>query len=116
MKSDSDKSERPHKQRGRETMSNILQPAFERRRIPRLLHAVVCVRSRDGWCALRDKRKTAYSDSVETRCGMFVALPWGIERRQPDCPDCKKADNEKADLPPTGARQPRSGTEGGNGG
>jgi len=54
---------------------------------------VVCVRSRDGWCALRDQRKTAYSDHVQTRCGMVVTLPWGIGRRQPDCPDCKKADN-----------------------
>ena len=28
----------------------------------------------------------------------------------------RKPPNAKADLPPTGARQPRSGTEGGNGG
>ncbi len=63
-------------------------------RYRRSLHGVVvCVHSRDGWCVLRDQRKTAYSDNVETKCGMVVTLPWGIERRQPDCIECKKADN-----------------------
>ena len=52
---------------------------------------VSCVRSRDGWCALRDQRQTSYRDSMETRCGMVVALPWGIERRTPDCEECRNA-------------------------
>lgn len=54
---------------------------------------VMCVRHRTGWCALRDQRRTAYRDSMETKCGYVVTLPWGIERREPDCADCKKAHN-----------------------
>ena len=65
----------------------------------RSLHGLVsCVRSRDGWCALRDQRQTTYRDSMETRCGMFVTLPWGIERRTPDCVECRKAANEKLSV------------------
>jgi hypothetical protein len=47
-----------------------------------------CVKHRDGWCALFDQRKTAYRDSVETRCGYFVVLPFAIERHDPTCEEC----------------------------
>lgn len=64
-----------------------------------LEQVVSCVRSRNGWCALRDQRQTTYRDSMETRCGMFVTLPWGIERRTPDCEECRKAANAGAMRP-----------------
>ena len=53
----------------------------------RVNRLVVSVRHRDGWCATRRKH-TRYSDCVPTLCGYNVALPWGIERRKPDCPVC----------------------------
>lgn len=52
--------------------------------------AANCVRSRDGWCARLDQRRTDYADSVETKCGYVVTLPWGVERRVPDCQECRK--------------------------
>ena len=57
-----------------------------------------CVRSRDGWCVLRDQRKTVYRDSVETKCGYVVTLPWGIEQREPDCIECRKTHNDRTEL------------------
>ena len=53
-----------------------------------LLRRPVCVRHRDGWCATR-KTTLAYADSIKTLCGWVVILPHGIERRLPDCPECK---------------------------
>lgn len=83
---------------------------LDRQRSRRSLHGVVvCVRSRDGWCALRDQRKTAYRDNVETRCGMVVTLPWGIDRREPDCIECKKADKQQAEPRP--GKQPKTMNE-----
>jgi hypothetical protein len=60
---------------------------------------VVCVRHRDGWCAtLRNHLR--YADSVPTICGYKVTMPWGLERREPDCDECRRilADNDKADF------------------
>jgi hypothetical protein len=48
---------------------------------------VVCVRSRDGWCAT-SRNHTRYADIVPTICGYKVVMPFGIERRTPDCPEC----------------------------
>jgi hypothetical protein len=51
-----------------------------------------CVRHRDGWCATKNgKRHADTQDSVPTKCGYFVILPGGSERRAPDCPDCLAA-------------------------
>jgi hypothetical protein len=50
----------------------------------------VCVRSRDGWCATRLKH-ARYRDSIKTACGHFVILPFGVERRLPDCKQCLQA-------------------------
>ena len=52
---------------------------------------VICVRSRDGWCELRDQHNTTYRDMMETKCGSIVTLPWGITRREPNCKECRKA-------------------------
>jgi hypothetical protein len=51
-----------------------------------------CILSRDGWCGAKGgKRPATTENNVETRCGMWVAQPWGIERREPTCPDCIKS-------------------------
>ena len=47
----------------------------------------MCVRHRTGWCATR--QEDLNSDSIETVCGHYVVLPWGIERRHPNCKECK---------------------------
>jgi hypothetical protein len=50
---------------------------------------VWCVKHNSGWCAAKQNRK--FSDrafSVPTKCGYFVALPWGCEEREPTCLDC----------------------------
>ena len=52
---------------------------------------VWCVKHRTGWCATSRGRlpdPEAWSD--KTRCGHFVLLRWGSERRIPDCPECLK--------------------------
>jgi len=49
----------------------------------------VCVEHRDGWCATR-RNHTRYTDVVPTLCGSVVMLPWGIERREPKCPECRR--------------------------
>jgi hypothetical protein len=50
-----------------------------------------CVMARDKkWCATKSgERPVDTATSVPTRCGFFVILPWGIERRNPTCVDCK---------------------------
>ena len=51
---------------------------------------VWCARHREGWCATasgRTFRDTAIN--VATRCGHFVVLPGGCERRVPTCKDCR---------------------------
>jgi len=60
------------------------------------MNPVVCVRHRDGWCATRRKH-VRYADSVTTLCGYIVTMPLGIERREPDCEECRRviADNKK---------------------
>ena len=50
---------------------------------------LVCVRHHKGWCAT-NRKSTSYSDTVPTLCGYKVTLPFGIERRSPDCPECKR--------------------------
>ena len=56
---------------------------------------IICVRHRDGWCATRRMTSLRYSDAVPTLCGSVVSLPWGIERRQPDCGECLKRLHDK---------------------
>jgi len=56
----------------------------------------ISVRSRYGWCATF-KKTTSYADSIKTVCGMVVTLPWGIEERWPDCPECCKRLEQKED-------------------
>jgi len=48
----------------------------------------ICVKHRDGWCATKREKSLQYSDSVPTLCDHYVTLPMGIQRREPDCPDC----------------------------
>ena len=51
---------------------------------------VWCVQHRAGWCATKDGKKPAETENnVPTRCGFFVVLPWGFERRVPTCTDCE---------------------------
>lgn len=58
------------------------------------LKAVWCVQHRDGWCAVQKgvvKHGRAPVDTTvdaPTRCGYHVIMPWGFERRLPDCPEC----------------------------
>ena len=49
---------------------------------------VICVRHRDGWCATKREKGLQYHDNVPTLCGAAVTMPWGIERRVPDCQEC----------------------------
>ena len=50
----------------------------------------ICVKHRDGWCATKRKKGLQYVDHIPTICGMVVTLPFGIEKRLPDCPECLK--------------------------
>ena len=59
----------------------------------------ISVRHRDGWCATRRKNDLRYSDSVPTLCGYVVMLPWGIERREPDCPECARILEQRKATP-----------------
>lgn len=50
-----------------------------------------CVQHREGWCACEVNRKPAESnDHVPTVCGHVITLPFGFEKRQPTCKDCRK--------------------------
>ena len=51
---------------------------------------VWCVKDRNGWwCAAKDGEKPVEGvTSAETKCGMFVILPCGIDKRQPSCDGC----------------------------
>lgn len=51
----------------------------------------VCVQHREGWCILKDQRRTAYKDDMRTKCGNVVIYPLGIERRESNCEECLKA-------------------------
>ena len=51
--------------------------------------AVACVQHRDGWCACTGTG-IRYRDQVKTLCNQYVILPWGLEYRIPDCPECLK--------------------------
>lgn len=65
------------------------EPPRKRKRAVR--RPVWCVQHRDGWCAtFGGRRPTEAQTTVETRCRHFVILPYGFERRQPDCDDCKR--------------------------
>lgn len=55
-----------------------------------------CVQSREGWCAVKGGKKPSESaDSVETRCGHAVILPWGHKKRIPDCGHCLAKEKRK---------------------
>ncbi len=50
---------------------------------------VLCVEHRQGWCAVESKAKLSeVSVNVPTRCGMFVTLPYGFQKRLPTCKEC----------------------------
>lgn len=50
---------------------------------------VRCVKHRDGWCATATGEDFAEgAHNVPTACGYFVTLPFGSERRVPDCAEC----------------------------
>ena len=39
--------------------------------------------------AKNQPKRLLYSDNIPTACGFVVILTGGIERREPDCPDCR---------------------------
>jgi len=48
-----------------------------------------CVQHNDGWCACKENENPG--DDVwnePTLCEHFIALPHGIRKRKPTCPDC----------------------------
>jgi hypothetical protein len=53
---------------------------------------MITVQHKTAWCAAKHKKTIDYQDSVETMCGHFVILPWGISSaRPPTCPECLRA-------------------------
>ena len=52
----------------------------------------LCVRHRKGWCAVKDQTLKPEAlegiDNIETACGYFIVLAWGVKRRAPDCAEC----------------------------
>jgi hypothetical protein len=53
---------------------------------------VWCARHRDGWCAVKPNKKfDEGATSVPTKCGHFVILPGGMDKRQPTCDECRKS-------------------------
>ena len=60
-------------------------------KIETLLNGVWCAKHRDGWCAIKPNRKPPDDiDQVATRCGYFICLPWGLEKREPTCSECRQ--------------------------
>lgn len=50
---------------------------------------VWCVKSREGWCAVKDGRRPPEAVAcVPTKCEHYVILPVGIDRRVPTCRPC----------------------------
>lgn len=50
---------------------------------------VWCVKSNEGWCAVADGTEPAEGTwCVETLCGYGITLPYGYDRRRPDCAEC----------------------------
>lgn len=53
-----------------------------------------CVKHRDGWCAAKpNKRFAEAATSIATKCGYWIALPWGCELRFPTCEECQAVTN-----------------------
>jgi hypothetical protein len=52
---------------------------------------VWCAKAKDGlWCALTpNKCPPEGRTSVQTRCELFISLPWDIDERVPTCPACR---------------------------
>lgn len=54
-----------------------------------------CVQHKDGWCLTLMGIKFPESTwNVETKCGHFVVLPIGCEKRKPTCAECLAAVGE----------------------
>lgn len=51
-----------------------------------------CVLDRFGiWCAVLDDEEPPEGVwNVQTECGDWITLPFGIDFRYPTCPDCKE--------------------------
>lgn len=72
---------------------------------------VLCVKSRDRWCAASKKNLTAKERAalidVRTLCRHYVTTHLGIEQRAPTCPECEailddRADKKNPKPPPKG--------------
>jgi len=54
---------------------------------------VWCAKDRTtDWCPLKVVPSEG-DTSVETMCGEFIILPWGFEKRVPDCP-CTRGEHQ----------------------
>jgi hypothetical protein len=59
--------------------------------------AVWCVQHRDGWCMTSRQARPPREGAglIRTKCGCFVVLPWGLEKRRPDCKNCLTRPNKR---------------------
>lgn len=54
-----------------------------------MTHKVWCVKHNSGWCAAKPNRKWDERQfNVATKCGYFIALPWGCKFGEPTCLEC----------------------------
>ncbi len=50
-----------------------------------------CVLGKDGWCVAASQEsppESGQEGAAFTLCGFFIHLNFGVERREPTCPDC----------------------------
>lgn len=62
---------------------------------------VWCAQHRSGWCAVKSGKlpvKDKDRESVATKCGQFVILPLGFDKREPDCEECATIITEAQEL------------------
>lgn len=65
-----------------------------------------CVKHKKGWCAIKGPRPKETATNVPTKCGEFVILPHGTERRVPTCKKCLAAVEIVAETPFQKAKKP----------
>lgn len=54
------------------------------------MRKVWCVKDKlDVWCAVSGPKPDESETGVMTKCGDWIILPHGIDKREPTCPKCR---------------------------
>jgi hypothetical protein len=50
-----------------------------------------CVNGKRGWCIVKGGiRERERAENIPTLCGYFIVLPFGVEKREPTCLECRQ--------------------------